>query len=116
MSLLAFELVATRLFSVIVWNHFAFLAISVALFGFGVAGVAVYLLPERFAPERATAQIRACALLLGPVLWATVSILCALPIRMDFSASMFTYLAVLFAVTSIPFVVGGLACPIGNRG
>ncbi len=53
MSLLAFQLVVTRIFSVILWNHFAFLAISLALFGFGVAGVAVTLAGGFFRRERA---------------------------------------------------------------
>jgi hypothetical protein len=109
MTLLAFELVVTRLFSVILWNHFAFLAISVALFGLGVAGVLVYALPERFSRERASSQLRACALLLPGALWFAVTVLCALPIRMDFKREMFAFLAAVFLTTAVPFVVGGLA-------
>ena len=108
MALLAFELVVTRLFSVILWNHFAFLAISVALFGLGVAGMAVYLLPSLFRPERAVDHLCACALLFPPVLWVAVAGLCALPIRMDFSRQMFTFLAIVFFTAALPFAVGGL--------
>lgn len=108
-ALLAFELVATRLFSVILWNHFAFLAISIALFGLGVAGLAVYLLPEVFSPARALRQMRIAALALPIVLWIVVGVLCALPIRMNFNREMFVYLTVIFLVAAVPFVVGGLA-------
>lgn len=108
MALLAFELVSTRLFSVIIWNHFAFLAISIALFGFGVAGVCVYVLPGFFTAERAPVQIRRCLLVLPLVIWAVVAVLCSLPIRMDMSREMFSYLAVIFLVTALPFGIGGL--------
>src|SRR4026209_2735221 len=39
-----------RNFSVTVYYHFAFLAISIALFGLSASGVAVYLLRRRLAP------------------------------------------------------------------
>jgi hypothetical protein len=109
MTLIAFELIATRLFSVILWNHFAFLAISVALFGFGVAGVGVHLLPRVFTRERAPDQIRACALLLPLVLFVVVLVVCRMPIDVDFSGRMFGFLALIFLLTSLPFVVGGVA-------
>lgn len=108
MALLAFELVVTRIFSVILWNHFAFLAISVGLFGFGVAGVLIYVMPRVFTRERAYEQVRQSALLLVPVLWVVIILLCALPIRMDFSTSMFAYLSVIFLLAALPFVVGGI--------
>ena len=51
-SLLSIEIVLTRIFSVVVWYHFAFFAISVALFGSGAAAVLVHLLQDRFSAER----------------------------------------------------------------
>lgn len=52
MALMTSELVVTRIFSVVVWYHFAFLAISVALFGMGAAALAVHLLEHRILPSR----------------------------------------------------------------
>ncbi len=109
MSLLAYQLVTTRLFSVILWNHFAFLAISIGLFGFGVAGVTVYAYPKFFTAERAARHFRFCTLVLAPALWLSVGIVCALPIRMDMSDTMFRYLVVIFLVSAVPFVLGGVA-------
>ena len=43
---LAFELTLTRLFSVTQWYHFAFLAVSVALLGYGASGTALTLAPR----------------------------------------------------------------------
>ena len=44
---LAYEILLTRLFSIIQWHHFAYMMISVALLGYGAAGAAVTLLRER---------------------------------------------------------------------
>lgn len=51
------QVALTRLFSVVQYYHGAFLAISLALFGFAVSGVFVALWPERFRLERLDAQL-----------------------------------------------------------
>src|SRR5262244_1973296 len=43
---LLLELALTRLFSVVLFYHFAFLAISIALLGLGAGGVFAYLLKD----------------------------------------------------------------------
>src|SRR5271170_837305 len=47
LATLLLELSLTRIFSVVFYYHFAFLAISIALFGLGAGGVLSYLLPAR---------------------------------------------------------------------
>src|SRR3989442_15372955 len=48
LSTLMYEIALTRIFSVTMWYHFAFVAISVALFGMTIGALLVYLLPHRF--------------------------------------------------------------------
>lgn len=43
---LLFQVAFIRIFSASIWYHFAFLVVSVALFGFGASGVALALLPD----------------------------------------------------------------------
>src|SRR4051812_2488676 len=43
MATLLLELALTRIFSVVFYYHFAFLAISIALFGLGMGGVFSYV-------------------------------------------------------------------------
>jgi hypothetical protein len=50
-AVLLLELTLTRIFSVLMWYHFASLSIAVALFGFAVGGVIVHLRPS-IIPER----------------------------------------------------------------
>lgn len=51
LSTLMYELILTRIFSVLMWYHFASMAISLALFGMGAAALAVQLRPRWFAGE-----------------------------------------------------------------
>src|SRR4026207_1301934 len=48
-ALLMTELALTRIFSVTMYCHFAFLAISIALFGLSASGVFVFLMRRRLA-------------------------------------------------------------------
>ena len=48
LSTLMYETLLTRIFSVTMWYHFAFVAISVALFGMTVGALIVYLMPSHF--------------------------------------------------------------------
>jgi hypothetical protein len=48
-ALLMTELALTRIFSVTMYYHFAFLAISIALFGLSASGVLIYVLRHRLA-------------------------------------------------------------------
>ena len=44
---LGYEVLLTRLFSIVQWHHFAFVVISVALLGFGASGTFLLVLGER---------------------------------------------------------------------
>src|SRR5207247_7696209 len=52
-----YEIVLTRIFSVTMWYHFAFVAISVAMFGMTVGAIIVYLRPAFFPQERAAVPL-----------------------------------------------------------
>ena len=56
LSALTYELVLTRIASVVMLYHFAFLAISLALLGMSVGGILVYVLASRFPKRRAGQQ------------------------------------------------------------
>ena len=46
MSIIILEIGLTRVFSIALWHHFAFLSISIALFGLGVSGVFLTIRPQ----------------------------------------------------------------------
>src|SRR5258706_1966575 len=65
LATLMYEVLLTRIFSVTLYYHFAFVAVSVALFGMTLGAVLVYLLPNLFTPAKARRAMAINALLFG---------------------------------------------------
>jgi len=106
LSLLLGELLLTRVFSVLFMYHFAFMVISLALFGMGVGGIAVYLFPGAFGGDL---QRRLVTLALG--FSAAIVLLVLFLFNLPLSASagwrgMVTVGAV-YVMSALPFFVGG---------
>src|ERR1700690_294011 len=105
---LLLELALTRLFSVVLFYHFAFLAISIALLGLGAGGVFAYLLKTRLADtDTRTLAARLCvtnSLVLRVVLEIVLHTRVALQVsRMNFGR-----LAALYLSAAVPFFLTGL--------
>lgn len=79
-STLLLEILLTRIFSVTMWYHFAFVAISLALFGVAASGVSVSLAPRFFRRERALTQMGLAALFAG----VTISVSFVLDLAIPF--------------------------------
>jgi len=62
LATLMYEILLTRIFSVTMLYHFAFVALSVAMFGMTVGALLVYLLPAVFTPARYPAWLAAAAI------------------------------------------------------
>jgi hypothetical protein len=112
MAILTLEVTLTRIFSVLMWYHFAFMAISLALLGSGVAGVWLYLFPRHFPAERAGARLSLLALLFA--LTVIISFLVYLRIPFDMGAGSgllnwgnLGWLALIYLVLAVPFLFGG---------
>ena len=63
LSTLMYEILLTRIFSVTMSYHFAFMAISIAMFGMTVGALIVYLAPRYFAAQRAKSHLTLSTLL-----------------------------------------------------
>ena len=107
---LAFEVTLTRLFSVTQWYHFAFLAVSVALLGYGASGTALSLVPrwvKRPTARRAAAFATLFALsVLGAYLGLN-----HLPFdsyRIAWERSQLLYLLLYYLALTAPFFFSGL--------
>ena len=62
LATLTHQVLLTRIFSVTMWDHFAFVAISIAMFGMTAGALAVYLLRRWFPREHVKAQLAGAAL------------------------------------------------------
>jgi hypothetical protein len=108
LSTLMYEILLTRIFSVTTWYHFAFVAISLAMFGMTAGALIVYLLPERF-PVEATRRTLARAGVAFPVV-LLLSFLTQLSIPFRIHPSIVAIYAIVFtfAVIAVPFVLSGI--------
>ncbi len=105
---LLLELGLTRLFSVVLFYHFAFLAISIALLGLGAGAVFAYLrrqwLVRWSIGQLATALCAANAIVIVAVL--EVVLHTAVSLHVDWTNSW--RLTVLYLVAAVPFFITGL--------
>ncbi len=107
---LAFEITLTRLFSVTQWYHFAFLAVSVALLGYGASGTALSLVPRWAAPPTGRRASTLSALFAVAVVGAYLS-LNHLPFdsyRIAWERVQILYLALYYLALTVPFFCAGL--------
>jgi spermidine synthase len=105
---LLLELALTRLFSVVLFYHFAFLAISIALLGLGAGGVFAYLAKAKLA-GRATRKLasRLCALNAVLIL-LMLEIVLHVPVALTVTWKNSLHLSVLYVVAAVPFFLTGL--------
>src|SRR6266403_1557472 len=105
---LLLELALTRLFSVVLFYHFAFLAISVALLGLGAGGVFAHIERDWLSKWNSRQLgVRICIVNAVLTLLVLEDIL-HLPISMDLTLANFGRLTVLYLAAAIPFFFTGL--------
>src|SRR6476646_10526830 len=105
---LLLELALTRLFSVVLFYHFAFLAISIALLGLGAGGVFAHLWKERlqnFELRRIAWISNALSAIVIPVV---VEIVLRVPVSLRLSGGNFVRLSVVYLCSAVPFFLTGL--------
>jgi predicted membrane-bound spermidine synthase len=100
LSGLMFEIGLTRIFSATIWYHFTFVAISVALLGWGLGGFALHALKHRvaFSFEKAGGL----TLLYGASIPACLFLIVRFPFHPD-------RLVFYFLTSLVPFLLAGMA-------
>jgi spermidine synthase len=106
-SALLLELSLTRLFSVILFYHFAFLAISIALLGLGGGGVFAYLLKKRMTGiNTRTLAFRLCVVN-AFVVAAVMEIVLRIPVALDVTGKNILHLTAIYLSSALPFFFTG---------
>ena len=98
------EISLTRIFSVTMWYHFAFLAVSLAVFGMGAGGLVVYLLDSRFSLKKVHYYSFLCGVSMVAVL--IISLYVSLPLDIEYEA--LPLLLITYGVCCLPFFFGGI--------
>src|SRR6185312_4642578 len=103
LSGLVFVIGLTRIYSATIWYHFAFVAISMALLGWGLGGLAVHLLKRAWPPSIEKAAL--FSMLYGLAIPACLMVLVRYPFELQ-------RLPLYFVTPLVPFLLGGIALSI----
>jgi hypothetical protein len=106
-ALLMTELALTRIFSVTMYYHFAFLAISVALFGLSASGVCVFLLRHRLSKVPTDVLLTRGTLLFAGSLLIALAVLVRLRVGLTFTLETAIRMAAIYLLAGLPFFAGG---------
>ena len=107
MSVILWEVLLTRIYSVILYYHFAFMVVSVAMFGLTLGAVGIAL---RRRPVPA-ATLELCmgrlALWTGVLMVCAMAIQLAVPLRSGGHSVSAAYLALSYGLAALPFIPAG---------
>jgi hypothetical protein len=105
---LLLELALTRLFSVVLFYHFAFFAISVALLGLGSGGVFAHIRQEWLARfDMRTLGAWLC-LLNSIFILCSVEVVLHTPVSLEVTGRNFGKLTIIYLAAAVPFFLTGL--------
>ena len=108
LALLALEISTARVLSVALFSHYAFVAVSLAMFGLGLGALAVYLAPRLFSRERLDGQTIASLALFGiaaPL--CTIGFLVG-DVAQELSWQGFRSIGAAYTTLALPFLFGGV--------
>ena len=106
-ALLMTELALTRIFSVTMYYHFAFLAISIALFGLSASGVFVYVMRGRLAPAGTRELLTGGAIVHAIATVIALAFLVRIRVGLNYSPSNLALMLGIYALAALPFFTGG---------
>ena len=107
-TLLMTELALTRIFSVVMYYHFAFLAISIALFGLSASGVFAYVARRRLDRHSTDALLSTESLIFAVTLIVALFFLVRLRVGLNYSPKNLALMLTIYALAALPFFTGGL--------
>ena len=107
-TLLMVELALTRIFSVVMYYHFAFLAISIALFGVSASGVFAYVMRRRLDRHSTDGLLAVQSSIYSICTIVALFWLVRLRVGMSFSPHNLTLMLTIYALAALPFFSGGL--------
>ncbi|WON72524.1 SAM-dependent methyltransferase [Nitrosospira sp. Is2] len=107
---LAYEVLLTRLFSIVLWHHFAYMIISAAMLGYGASGAVLTLLQDKIAPHVGIAYVTATVgmAVLMPTAFLLAQQVPFNPLELLWDKTQLTGLLAIYLLMMAPFFCGGL--------
>jgi hypothetical protein len=112
LATLMYEILLTRIFSVTMWYHFAFMAISIAMFGMTVGAILVYLCPDFFSREKAQYHLSLSSLLFSITIVGSIIVHLIVPFSFKVTFEGVSSMAITYVAISVPFVFSGICVTI----
>ena len=108
LSTLMYEILLTRIFSVTMWYHFAFLAISICMFGMTVGACIIYLFPKFFTNEKIYFHLALGTFLFSTsIVFSFLTHLC-IPFNSNYDLMSVFSIGLNYFIVSIPFIFSGI--------
>jgi hypothetical protein len=117
-STLALQVLLTRVFAAVLYYHFGFMAISLALLGVGAGAILIYVRPQWFESLSLERVLARWSVLYGGLLVVAIAIL----VRLDYTlgnhitAGFVFNLTVACLVAAVPFLAAGIVIALAVRG
>src|ERR687885_2905344 len=103
LNVLLFEITLTRMFSIILWYNYAFMAISIAFFGLGIGALLIHLIKNKIKREKLPSKI----------IQSIIAFAVSLPIFLFLIGHVIppstSFLYLFFLTSSIPFFFAGMS-------
>jgi hypothetical protein len=108
LSTLMYEILLTRIFSVTMGYHFAFMAVSLAMFGMTVGAIIVYVLPHKFPTAKIYDAVAKNSFYFSLATVISFLVHLFIPFIHGMSVTGFIVTAFTYAEISVPFVFSGI--------
>ena len=112
LSVLVLELGLTRLFSATMYYHFAFMAISLALFGSGASGVFVYIFQKKLSTVSTPAALATASSFFGVSTVVALIVILSNPLTFEPGMANQYRLIAIYIACGLPFFFGGSAVTV----
>jgi predicted membrane-bound spermidine synthase len=112
LSIILFELALTRIFSIVLWYDYAFMAISIAFFGLGIGSFMVHIQKDKFITLKKNSTIDSQFTFSSRIVRYAIAYGISLPIfifLIGYIPSDTSYIYLFYLISSVPFFFAGAA-------
>lgn len=108
LATLIYEILLTRIFSVTMGYHFAFMAVSIAMFGMTAGALIVYFFPVYYSAENISRRLMQSSFLFSVTIIASFFYHLYVPFIHSLSVTGFLVIATTYTLISVPFIFSGI--------
>jgi SAM-dependent methyltransferase len=107
-STLMYEIVLTRLLSVLCWYYLAFVAVSMAMFGMTAGALAVQLRPDFFPESKLKLRMTQASVAMAASMPLALMTMLAVPVQLSLAVETFYSFLLFSSIIAVPFFFSGV--------